>query len=128
MKKLIIGLIVLSAFSCKQTDTKKSNMQKAKIIEMVLWKFKDGVSTEQGKKSVFKLNEFASKQPGFISRKTATSEDGKFLDVILWTDLESAKSASEKAMQNEMTATIFSTMDESEMVFQYFEIFNEIEK
>ena len=27
MKKLIIGLIVLSAFSCEQSDKKKSNME-----------------------------------------------------------------------------------------------------
>ncbi len=103
-------------------------MEQANIMEMVLWKFKDGINIEQGKKSVLKLNEFASKQPGFISRKTAISEEGKFLDIILWTDLESAKLASEKAMQNEMTTTIFSTMDENEMIFQYFKIFNKTEK
>ena len=103
-------------------------MEQANIMEMVLWKFKDGINIEQGKKSVLKLNEFASKHPGFISRKTAISEEGKFLDIILWTDLESAKLASEKAMQNEMTTTIFSTMDENEMIFQYFKIFNKTEK
>ena len=80
MKKLIIGLIVLSAFSCKQSDTNKSNMQQAKIIEMVLWKSVEGISPEEAKKSITKLNDYVSEQPGFIARKTALAENGKFLE------------------------------------------------
>jgi len=128
MKKLIIGLIVLSAFSCEQSDTKKSNMEQAKIIEMVMWKSVEGISPEQAKTSITKLNDFVSEQPGFIARKTAIAEDGKFLDIVYWTDLKSAKEVSEKAMKTEELMPIFSTIDQKEMVFQHFEIFNGIEK
>jgi len=128
MKKLIIGLIVLSAFSCEQSDTKKSNMEQAKIIEMVMWKSVEGISPEEAKKSITKLNNFVSEQPGFVARKTAMAEDGKFLDIVYWTDLKSAKEASEKAMKTEELMPIFSTIDQKEMVFQHFEIFNGIEK
>ncbi|MCB9363804.1 MAG: hypothetical protein H6587_04470 [Flavobacteriales bacterium] len=128
MKKLIIGLIVLSAFSCEQSDKKKSNMEQAKIIEMVMWKSVEGISPEQAKTSITKLNDFVSEQPGFIARKTAIAEDGKFLDIVYWTDLKSAKEASEKAMKTEELMPIFSTIDQKEMVFQHFEIFNGIEK
>ena len=128
MKKLIIGLIVLSAFSCEQSSTKKSNMEQAKIIEMVMWKSVEGISPEEAKKSITKLNNFVSEQPGFIARKTAIAEDGKFLDIVYWTDLKSAKDASEKAMKTEELMPIFSTIDQKEMMFQHFEIFNEIEK
>lgn len=128
MKKLIIGLIVLSAFSCEQSDTKKSNMEQAKIIEMVMWKSVEGISLEEAKKSITKLNNFVSEQPGFVARKTAIAEDGKFLDIVYWTDLKSAKDASEKAMKTEELIPIFSTIDQKEMVFHHFEIFNGIEK
>lgn len=128
MKKLIIGLIVLSAFSCEQSDTKKSNMEQAKIIEMVMWKSIEGISPEEAKKSITNLNAFVSEQPGFVARKTAIAEDGKFLDIVYWTDLKSAKDASEKAMKTEELIPIFSTIDQKEMVFQHFEIFNGIEK
>ena len=128
MKKLIIGLIVLSAFSCEQSDKKKSNMEQAKIIEMVMWKSVEGISPEQAKTSITKLNDFVSEQPGFIARKTAIAEDGKFLDIVYWTDLKSAKEASEKVMKTEELMPIFSTIDKKEMVFQHFEIFNGIEK
>lgn len=128
MKELIIGLIVLSAFSCEQSDTKKSNMEQARIIEMVMWKSVDGIAPKEAKESITKLNGFVIKQPGFVARKTALAEDGKFLDIVYWTDLKSAKDASEKAMKTKELMPIFSTIDQKEMVFQHFEIFNGIEK
>lgn len=103
-------------------------MEKAQIIEMVMWKSVEGIAQEDTKKSITKLNAFVSKQPGFVARKTALAEDGKFLDIVYWEDLKSAKDASEKAMKTEELIPIFSTIDQKEMVFQHFEIFNEIEK
>lgn len=128
MKNLIIGLIVLTAFSCKQSDKKENKMGKAQIIEMVMWKSVEGIAQEDAKKSIAKLNAFVSEQPGFVARKTALAEDGKFLDIVYWKDLKSAKDAYEKAMKTEELIPIFSTIDQKEMVFQHFEIFNEIEK
>ncbi|CAL2087370.1 conserved hypothetical protein [Tenacibaculum sp. 190524A05c] len=103
-------------------------MEHSKIIELVLWEFRDNVNIQQGKEYVLKLNEFVKMQPGFISRITSVTKEGKFLDIIYWSDLASAKKASEKAMENEMTTTIFSTMNEKGMIFQHFEIFNMINK
>ena len=126
MKKVIIGLIVLIAFSCNQSYTKKSEMEQVKIIELVLWKSVEGISTEDAKKSITKLNNFVGKQHGFLGRKTALAEDGKFLDIVYWTDLNAAKVASERAMRNEDLIPIFNNIDQKEMVFQHFEIFNSI--
>ena len=49
MKNLIIGLIVLTALSCKQSDKKENKMEKAKIIEMVMWKSVEGIVQEDAK-------------------------------------------------------------------------------
>lgn len=127
MKNLIIGLIVLTVFSCNQSDTKKSKMEQAKIIEMVLWKSKEGISTEDAKQAITKLNDFVKAQPGFVARKTAIAEDGRFLDIVYWTDMASAKTASEKAMDSEICIPAFSTIDEREMTFLHFEMFNSFE-
>ena len=128
MKKIIFNLIVLLAASCGQSGTKKSKMEQAHIVEMVLWKSKEGIGTEEAKNAIVQLNDFVKHQPGFVARKTALAEDGKFLDIVLWTDLKSAKTASEKAMKNESLIPIFSTIDEKEMIFQHFEIFNSIDE
>ncbi|CAM1345651.1 hypothetical protein [Tenacibaculum amylolyticum] len=128
MKKIIIGLILLTTVTCRTSeDTKKRTIEQAHIVEMVLWKSKPGITTETAKKAITKLNHFVTKQPGFVARKTAIAADGKFLDLVYWTDLASAKTASEKAMKNEALIPIFSTIDEKEMLFQHFEIFNRIE-
>jgi len=127
MKNLIIGLIVLTVFSCKQSGTTKSKMEQATIIEMVMWQSVEGINAEEAKESITKLNAFVSEQSGFISRKTAMAEDGKFLDIVYWTDLKSARDASEKAIKTKELIPIFSKIDQKEMIFQHFEIFNSIE-
>ena len=128
MKNLIIGLIVMTLLGCQQSDSKERNMEQAKIIEMVMWKSVDGITQEEAKNAISKLNDFVSKQSGFVARKTAVAADGKFLDVVYWTDLQSAQAASEKAMQTEELIPIFNTIDQKEMVFQHFEIFNQLKK
>lgn len=128
MKNLILSLIVIMAFSCNVQDAKKVKMEQAKIIEIVMWKSVDGISPEEAKKSITKLNDFVGQQPGFVARKTALAEDGKFLDVVYWEDLKSAQTAAEKAMKTESLIPIFSTIDQKEMLFKHFEVFNAFEK
>ena len=102
-------------------------MKEAKIIEMVLWNAKAGVSVEDAKRSITQLNDFVKIQPGFISRKTSQAADGQFLDLVLWTDLNSAKTAAKKAMENESLIEVFSKIDQEDMLFKHFEIFNQME-
>lgn len=102
-------------------------MEQAKIIELVLWKSKEGISTENAKQAITKLNDFVREQPGFVARKTAIAEDGRFLDIVYWTDISSAKIASEKALESEICMPAFNTIDEKEMTFLHFEVFNSFE-
>lgn len=102
-------------------------MEQAKIIEMVSWKSKEGISTEDAKLAITKLNDFVKEQPGFVARKTAIAEDGRFLDIVYWTDIASAKIASEEALKSEICLRVFSTIDEKEMTFHHFEMFNSFE-
>lgn len=101
--------------------------KKATIVEMVLFKKNNGISQTVAENQMSELNDFISKQSGFISRKTSVSKDGEFLDIVFWTDLESATMASEKAMKNPMTLKTFEIIDEKSMTFKHFSIFNEIE-
>ena len=102
-------------------------MEQIKILEMVLWKPIENISIKKAKQEITKLNDFVSKQPGFLGRKTAIATDGKFLDIVYWADITSAKNASEKAMLNKEVMSVFNTIDQKEMIFQHFEVFNKIE-
>lgn len=127
--KFIIAITFLIICSCSNSDKKQSEMtKKATIVEMVLFKKNDGISQEKAENQMAELNEFISKQSGFISRKTSVSEDGQFLDIVFWTDLESATIASEKAMNNPKTLKAFEVIDEKSMTFKHFSIFNEIQE
>ena len=111
--------------SCDKAATKQQKMDdKTTIIEMVLFNIKKGVTPENAKKSLKELNEIVSQQNGFISRKTAISKDGQYLDIVYWTDLAAAQKASENIMSNPKALEAFNVIAQEEMIFKHFEIFN----
>lgn len=97
---------------------------KAKVIEKVVFKLNQGVSIAQAKAAMITLNSFISRQNGYISRTTATSDDNEFLDLVYWSDLLLAKQASDKAMKNEMVLEAFKVIDQRQLSFEYLEVFN----
>jgi len=103
-------------------------MDKATIIEIVLFKTNDGVNFEEFKLEMAKYNDFLSTQAGFISREIAVSEDGQFLDVTHWADKQSYEMASENLEKNpEMEAFFNNTMtkiDTNTLISQFFDIFS----
>ena len=100
-------------------------MKKATVIEMVLFNINEGVTIEFAQKELIKVNEFLAEQEGFISREISISNNGQFLDIVYWADMNSAKAAANKVMQNAELLKIFSIIDEKTQVFSHFEIFNE---
>ena len=100
-------------------------MNKATVIEMVLFRTNEGIQPEEAKTELKKLNDFLTKQKGFISRNTAVADDGQYLDIVYWTDLNTAKAASDKAMQDPDTTKVFSIIEQKTMLFKHFEIFND---
>jgi hypothetical protein len=100
-------------------------MDKATVIEMVLFRTNEGIKPEEAKTELKKLNDFLTKQAGFISRNTAVADDGQYLDIVYWTDLSTAKAASDKAMQDPETTKVFSIIEQTTMLFKHFEIFND---
>jgi len=115
-------MVVTSSMQPEQVSSKTAHP----IVELVLWKPKEGISTEEAKNAILILNQFVEQQSGFISRKTGVAEDGQLIDIVLWTDLASAQLASEKVQESETCLKAFSTIDESTMHFQHYELFNEI--
>lgn len=110
--------------SSKQSNEVKSSNNYA-VVELVLWKPKEGISLEEAKTAILDLNEFVENQPGFISRKTGAAEDGQLIDVVLWTDLAAAHTAAEKIEHSETCLKAFSTVDETTMHFKHYQLFNE---
>lgn len=98
--------------------------EKSTVIELVLFNVNEGISLEEAKVALNNINEIVGKQKGFISRKTAITKDGQFLDLIYWTDLNAAEKASEILLKNAEVAKVFSIIKQDDMLFKHFEIFN----
>ena len=58
MKQLAISIIALISVGCTDLSTKENNMEQATIIELVVWKSKEGISTAEAKASITTLNDF----------------------------------------------------------------------
>jgi len=100
-------------------------MNKATVIEMVLFRINEGITIEFAQSELINLNKFLAEQEGFISRKISISDDGQFLDIVYWTDINSAMTAANNLMQIPEAMKNFSVIDQKTVLFKHFTIFNE---
>lgn len=124
---LALTMALTSCTNDQQSKT-KSKMEQTAVIEMVLFKVNENLNPEDAQKKLKTLNDFVAKQEGFISRKTAIAEDGQYLDIVYWTDMASATTASDKAMQDPNISEIFSHIHQEEMIFKHFQVFNDTDQ
>lgn len=113
MKNLLIGgLIMLFSSIATADDT----------FEVVSMKFKEGISIAEQEKLMAKLNGIVKSFDGFKSRDYFYSkENGRWIDYVVWENLEKAKKASEQAMQNPDAGKVFSQIDEKSMIFSHYD-------
>jgi len=91
-------------------------------IELVLFKVNEGLSDDEVLKAATALNECVKIEQGFIRRRFAKSEEQNlWMDLVLWTDMESAQKAAKNVMKNETAQHFFSMINESSMQFIHFE-------
>jgi hypothetical protein len=82
------------------------------VVEIAIFKPKEGVTREQLLGTVEPVSEWARRQPGFISRDLTYSAEGdNWIDVIWWESLEAANTAAEAAMVSESCAPMFEAID-----------------
>lgn len=90
--------------------------------EIVIFKFKPGLSLSEQTKLLNSLNGCASKYEGFIRRKFFySSEQESWVDHITWKDLTCAKNASKQIMENPDALNVIQHIDESQMSFSHYE-------
>lgn len=82
------------------------------VVEIAIFKLKDGVTREHLLSTVDAVSEWATMQPGFLSRDlTYSAADDSWIDVIWWENLEAAHAAAEAAMTSESCAPMFAAID-----------------
>jgi hypothetical protein len=82
------------------------------VVEIAIFKTKEGVSREQLLDTVDAVSKWALEQPGFISRDLTYSEDSDtWIDVVWWESLDAAHTAADVSMTSESCAPMFAAID-----------------
>ncbi len=122
---------MLSMFlCCATTFSQNQNLMKSKpyAIEVVLFEVNPGYSKEQAKTALTSLNDIVKLYDGFIDRTTASNDDGRYIDLLYWTDIKAAKMAGESIMKNPEAVAIFQVIQPETMQMFHMDVFNQFEE
>jgi len=66
------------------------------------------------------IAEWVSKQPGFISRETATGPNGEWFTIVHWASLKDAENAGALFMKTEQAKAAMSMIDQNSMLYKHY--------
>lgn len=101
---------------------------KPKVVEVALFEINKGFTEKETKEALTSLNDAIKLYHGFIERITAKNENGKYVDIIYWKDINSAKAAATDLAQNEKAIAVFSIIKSKSVQMYHFDTFNQFEE
>ncbi len=130
MRKLILIIMVNLLFNCtaKQNQNYSSMKTKPNVVEVVLFEAYAGYSKSEVEIALASLNDIVKLQYGFVERTTASNGDGKYIDIVYWTDMKSAKDASTEVMKNKDAQAAFNVIKPESIQMYHFDAFNQFEE
>ncbi|MDW3222253.1 MAG: hypothetical protein R8G34_05095 [Paracoccaceae bacterium] len=100
-------------------DTGRAGSDTAQIAEIVTYRLKDGVTTQDVVKAAQATEPFLGSTGAVVSRSLSRDENGVWTDYILWTSLEAAKATEAQAMQRPEFMFFFAMMAEKTVELRY---------
>ncbi len=93
-----------------------------KVLELVVFKLKDGISREQFLATNDALSTWIRRQPGFVSHELLHDAEGdRWIEVAWWKTMDEAHAAAELAMTSESCAPMFALIDMESAVMAHGE-------
>lgn len=92
------------------------------VIETVMFKLNNGVTTPEFIKAAQATNAWVSAQAGFVARRLSCSDDGTWIEHIEWADMASAKAAAEAMPQEPGNMPLLSAIDETSIQLSHSEL------
>ena len=81
------------------------------FVELVRFRAKDGVASEQVISAAEQVNLFLKSQPGFLSRHLGVTDDGTWYDILYWESRDHVMSAMAKAESSPHCPMFFGLID-----------------
>jgi len=91
-------------------------------LEMVEFRLNSNVTREAFLAEIGKSETFVSSLDGFIERHTAQNEDGLWIDVVKWRNMQSAKAAASQFENAEEVKNLISMINLETTKMQHFEV------
>ncbi len=101
---------------------------KTNVVEVVFFEANPEYSQKEIKTALESLNEIVKMYYGFIERTTASTADGKYIDIVYWIDMKSAKAAAEEVMKDQQALKIFEVVKQESLQMYHFDTFNQFEE
>lgn len=99
-------------------DTSETNDP---IFEFVNFKFQAGVPPDEQRALMRGIGPLVSRLEGFVGRNFFFSpESGRWLEMIAWSNLKSARAAAQEATRSPEGGALFSRIDQESVVFGHF--------
>jgi hypothetical protein len=87
--------------------------QAGKVLELVIFKLKEGVTREQFMATVDAVSDWLRAQPGFVSRELSYAEsEAQWIDIVWWRSMEEARAAGQAALSAPACGPMFSLIEE----------------
>lgn len=103
-------------------------MKNSTVLEVVIFEANPKFTEVEVKSAINLLNDIVKSYDGFIKRITANNDQMKYIDLVYWTDMKSAKNAAKSIMENEKAATSFKVIKPDSVAMHHFQTFNQLEK
>ena len=82
---------------------------KPAVLEAVRFRLNEGVSEADFLAAAAKSDDFIQRQPGFIKRILARTEEGEWMDLLEWESMAAARAAFEKFNPEDPSLAAFTT-------------------
>lgn len=127
---MIIAVLLLASGVSSAMDSnpqpRESKLNRADIIEIVIYTTKPGVSPSEHLKKAMKAGQVLATLDGFIARHFTRDSEGKWVDLVYWRDMESAKKAAEIFPTVPECLDFIDDINESDMQFMHTSILSAI--
>ncbi|MBQ4819442.1 hypothetical protein [Aquimarina sp. MMG016] len=114
-------------YSAKKYQNLIPMKNESSVVEVVLFDINQGYSKEEATQALKSLNEVIKLYYGFIERTTAFNEAGKYIDIIYWKNMKSAKEAAKDMVKNPEAQEAFKVIKPESIQMFHFNSFNQYE-
>ena len=96
-----------------------------KVYEIVRYKQKDDTKDQSVIKASNALQEVVASQDGLISRKLSKSNEGEWIDVVLWESMDHAIQAAKVVNSHPVAGQFMALIDDASLAFTHYEVMEE---